>query len=108
MLASMCRITVILDFRSPLTAYGVHLRDGVDGRFGGSRFPSSTIQRAWHRIGAQAGIMAPPIRSKVRLKSLAAGNARRQDRRRKAQAPAASDTSHGRKAVVCPIPKTIK
>ncbi len=37
MLARMCRITVILDFRSPLTAYGATQGHGVDGRNLGDR-----------------------------------------------------------------------
>src|SRR5580704_3812447 len=39
MLASMCRITVILDFRSPLTACGVTYGHDVDGRVQGIAIP---------------------------------------------------------------------
>jgi len=46
MLASMRRITVVLEFRSPLTACGGQLYVWRRRNQPGDRFPSFTIQRA--------------------------------------------------------------
>jgi hypothetical protein len=53
-LASMRRITVILDFRSPSTACGVTYADDVDGRFRGIAIPRLYPSREpFHRIGTR-------------------------------------------------------
>src|SRR6266481_8974905 len=64
MLASMRRITVVLEFRSPFVVRGLRrhcVSDGVDGITRGLQFPSSTIQRAWHRIGNRKRKAIQPV-----------------------------------------------
>src|SRR5258707_7856031 len=62
LLASMRRITVVLEFRSPLTACGITASvDGVDGINQGVAIPSITIQRAWHRIGNRIRKAIQPV-----------------------------------------------
>ena len=105
MLASMCRITVILDFRSPLTASGATYGPGVDGRILGDRGSQVVpIQRARHRIGTReraqgltnaledaAQIIGGRIRSAISPAGETAGPGRQRHK-----------VSPSRKAGVCP------
>ena len=77
MLASMCRITVILDFRSQLKAYGVTYGHGVDGRISGIAVPKKYPSRGRGIESKRKGRHGSPMRSKMQLKSWAAGYARR-------------------------------
>ncbi len=66
MLASMCRITVILDFRSPLTASGATQGHGVDGRNLGDRGSQLYPSRGRYIESVRAsGPQSQPTRSKM-------------------------------------------